>query len=81
MTTSDSAVAGITTEYLTVAEVASELRVRPDLVRKLCKSAQIKATKFGGRQGWRIHRADLDAFMGVGQQKSARPDRPRRPAK
>jgi excisionase family DNA binding protein len=80
MGAADAAVAG-DTAYLTVAEVAEILRVERDLVRRLCSSKQLKATKFGGRQGWRIARHDLDAFMGVGQQAPTRPNRPRKPAK
>lgn len=68
-------------DYLTVAEVATELRVERDLVRKLCATKQLAATKLGGRQGWRIHKDALAAFMSVGQEKAARPNRGRRPAR
>jgi excisionase family DNA binding protein len=83
VTTAAAAVTGVVpnSEYLTVAEVAEILRVRPDLVRKLCQSKQLAATKLGGRQGWRIHKDALDAFMRVGQTQPTRPNRTRRAAK
>jgi excisionase family DNA binding protein len=83
MTTATAAVKGVVPEpeYLTVAEVAEILRVERDLVRKLCKSQQLAATKFGGRQGWRIHKDALAAFMTVGETKPTRPGRTRPRAK
>lgn len=81
MTTADAAVSGITSDYLTVPEVATILRVQPDLVRRLCKSGEITATKLGGRQGWRIHRDSLAAFTSVGQTAPTRPRPARKAAK
>lgn len=69
----------IDTPYLTVAEVAAVLRCEPDYVRKLCSTKQLRGTKLGGRQGWRIHRDDLAKFMGA--TKPAAPTRDRRRAR
>jgi excisionase family DNA binding protein len=53
-------------EYLTVDEVANKMRVEPDLVRRLCSTKQLPGINLRGRQGWRIHRDDLAAFMRAG---------------
>lgn len=48
-------------EILTLDEVATEIRMSKDYVRKQCESGALVAKKLGNR--WRIIRRDLDAFM------------------
>lgn len=48
-------------DYMTVDEVAAQLRVTPKTVRRWCASGQLKASRAG--RPWRIKPADLDAFM------------------
>lgn len=47
--------------YMTADEVAAELRMSGDWVRRQCKAGVIPATKLG--REWRISPADLTAFM------------------
>lgn len=47
--------------YLTADEVAAELRISPETVRRACRAGQLKASRFG-RQ-FRITRADLEAYL------------------
>lgn len=47
--------------YLTVEEVADEIRMHPEYVTRLCAAGTLRAKKLGNR--WRIHPEDLAAFM------------------
>ena len=49
--------------YLTVEEVAEEIGMGTDWVRRQCAAGVIPAKKLG--QVWRVHRDNLDAFMGA----------------
>lgn len=66
------------TPWLLTEEVAAFLRVDREWVSRQCAKGALKATKLG--QHWRIHRDDLDAFMGQGQIQTPRPGRSRRRA-
>lgn len=48
-------------QVLTVDEVAAELRVSPQTVRKLIDNGELKAFRVGGQ--WRIKRKDLDRYI------------------
>jgi len=48
-------------DYLTPDEVAAELRISTETVRRACRSGELKASRFG-RQ-FRILRADLNAYL------------------
>ncbi len=48
-------------DVLTVDEVAAELRVSAQTVRKLIEEGQLRAFKVRGQ--WRIRRADLDRYI------------------
>ena len=48
-------------QQLTVGEVAEELRVHPETVRQWIRDGELDAFDTG--RGYRISRADLDAFM------------------
>lgn len=47
--------------YLTCAEVADVLRVRPWEVSRLCKEGKLRAVKPG--KAWLIAPADLEAYI------------------
>lgn len=49
------------TEYLTTAEVAAELRVNPETVRRWVRDGALPALPVG--RGYRIARADFDALV------------------
>lgn len=72
-----------TSPFLTTAEAAAELRATTDWVAKQCKAGHLKATKMGGRIGWRIRRTDLDIFTGAASVEAARkrPSRARKAAR
>lgn len=48
-------------DVLTVEEVAKELRVSPQTVRKLIDDGELKAFKVGFQ--WRIRRRDLEEYI------------------
>lgn len=51
-------------QYLTVREVATELRVGEETVRRWIRDGALAATQVGGRRaGLRIERADLEAYL------------------
>jgi excisionase family DNA binding protein len=49
--------------WLTADEVARELRVHIQTVRRWIKQDGLPAVLFGRRAGYRIKRSDLDAFL------------------
>jgi excisionase family DNA binding protein len=50
-------------QWLTVAEVAAALRLHRDTVRRLLRRGDLKGSFIGGRGGYRIAAADVEAFM------------------
>jgi len=50
--------------YLSVEQVAAEIGVDEEYVRRQCKAGVIRAKKLGNK--WRIHPDDLAAFMRPG---------------
>jgi excisionase family DNA binding protein len=50
-------------ELLTVAEIASELRVDPESVRRWLRDRKLAGINLGKRPGWRVRREDLDHFI------------------
>jgi len=50
-------------EWLTVAEVAATLRLHPDTIRRLLRRGVLKGSYIGGRGGYRIAAAHVEAFM------------------
>lgn len=51
------------TEWLTVADIAIFLHVRPDTVRRWIRKEKLAAKFFGGRTGYRISGVDLQEFL------------------
>jgi len=52
----------LSTEWMTVKEVADILRVHPTTVREWIRSGSLKAARFGGKD-YRIKREDYDKFV------------------
>jgi excisionase family DNA binding protein len=52
-----------TTPYLTVEDVAKELAVAPETVRRWIRNGELNALNLGGPAGYRIARAELDRFI------------------
>ena len=48
--------------YLTVAEVADQLRVDQETVRRWLRDRKLRGTNLG-RAGWRITQAELNRFL------------------
>jgi excisionase family DNA binding protein len=59
------------TPLLTVQQAAERLNVAPQLVRRLCGSGKLPASKIG--QGWRIEPTDLEAFIAGHRQQPHEP--------
>jgi excisionase family DNA binding protein len=49
--------------YLTVAEVAEQLRVYPGTVKRWLREGKLVGVQLGDRAGWRIAEEDLAAFL------------------
>ncbi len=52
-------------EMLTIRQVAAELQLHPDTIRRFIREDKLKATKVGGTS-IRIKRSDLNAFLDGG---------------
>jgi excisionase family DNA binding protein len=52
----------LSTEWITVKEVADTLRVHPTTVREWIRSGRLKAARFGGKD-YRIKREDYEKFI------------------
>jgi excisionase family DNA binding protein len=50
-------------KWYTVAEIAERLKVEDQTVRRWLKSRELVGSNFGGRTGWRIREADVNAFL------------------
>jgi excisionase family DNA binding protein len=48
-------------EWLTLVEAASELRVKPDTLRKWLGSGKARGQKLG--KAWRIHRSEIERLL------------------
>ena len=62
--------------YMTADEVADEIGMTADWVRRQCAAGVIKGKKLG--QEWRIHRDNLAAFMEAPEPAPASRQRPER---
>jgi excisionase family DNA binding protein len=50
-------------EWLTVAQVANLLQVSVMAVQGWIRRGELPAIRLGGKAGYRVRRADLDAFI------------------
>ncbi len=50
-------------QLLTVADIAGHIGAHEQTVRGWIHSGELKASRFGTRIGWRVRRADYDAFL------------------
>lgn len=53
-------------ELLTIDQVATELQLHPDTIRRFIREKKLKATRVGGRL--RIRRSELDRFLQAGEE-------------
>ena len=49
--------------FLTLAQVADELNVKPSLVQGLIRTGELRAFQVGGRGIWRIGRRDVEDYI------------------
>lgn len=56
---------------LTVDDVAKQLAVHPDTVRKWIRNRQIEAINLGGPAGYRVRQSALDRFI---RERTSTPD-------
>jgi excisionase family DNA binding protein len=49
--------------WLTVQQVCDQLQVSDQTVRRWIKAGSLAATNLGGKAGYRIREADLNAFL------------------
>jgi excisionase family DNA binding protein len=64
--------------WLTIAEFAAEMRVRPVTVRSWIAKGQLRATRAGQRK-WLVRRSELTRMLEQGEEPSATPPPPSRP--
>ena len=50
-------------EWLTVAEVATDLKVTTETVRRWLREGKLQGAILSDRGGWRVRRSEVDAFM------------------
>jgi excisionase family DNA binding protein len=55
-------------DYLTVREVAAELRIHPNTIRIWLREGFLHGFIVNDRAGWRVERSELDAFIAEAQQ-------------
>ncbi len=65
-------------ELLTVAEVATELKVKDATVRTWIRHDKLPARRLGGGKEFRVRRGDLDTMLGL-TAAPLRPPRAKRP--
>jgi excisionase family DNA binding protein len=65
--------------WLTIAEFAAEMRVRPVTVRSWVAKGQLRATRAGQRK-WLVRRSELTRMLELGDESSAPPLPPTRPS-
>jgi len=54
-------------ELLTIDEVAAELKLHPDTIRRYIRKNKLKPTRVGGT-AIRIRRSELDRFISKGEE-------------
>src|ERR1700760_3059908 len=64
--------------WLTIAEFAAEMRVRPVTVRSWIAKGQLRATRAGQRK-WLVRRSELTRMLALDDEPFAPPPPPRRP--
>jgi excisionase family DNA binding protein len=50
-------------EWYTTAEIAARLKVSEATVRAWLRSKRLRGHNFGGKMGYRVRGADLEAFL------------------
>jgi excisionase family DNA binding protein len=49
--------------WLTVAQIAEQLQVHQETVRRWLRDGRLNGKNFGGKSGYRVRQADLDTFL------------------
>jgi excisionase family DNA binding protein len=49
--------------WLTVAQIADELQVHQETVRRWLRDGRLEGKNFGGKSGYRIRQEDLEKFL------------------
>ncbi len=49
--------------WLTVNQIAERLQVHPETVRRWLRDGRLRGRNFGGKSGYRVREADLEAFL------------------
>lgn len=57
-----------TREYLTLSDVATELKMDVETIRRYARSGKLPASKLG--RGYRVKRTDLEAFLEASKHKA-----------
>lgn len=60
-------------ELLTIDQVAAELQLHPDTIRRYIRQGKLKQTKIGGT-AVRIRRSELDRFIAEGDETDDKED-------
>ena len=63
----------LTDELLKITEVAAELKIHPDTVRRYIKDGKLTPTRLGGTR-LRIRRSELNRFLAEGDQEEPKED-------
>ena len=50
-------------QWVTVEQIASALQVSEQTVRRWLRAKELPGLNLGGKAGYRVRRADLDAFI------------------
>jgi excisionase family DNA binding protein len=57
--------------WYTVEEIAKQLKVHEQTVRRWLRDGALRGRSFGGKTGWRIRESDLRAFLDAEPEKAA----------
>jgi excisionase family DNA binding protein len=58
-------------QWYTVEEIAKQLKVHEQTVRRWLRDGSLRGRSFGGKTGWRVRDRDLRAFLDVEPEKAA----------
>lgn len=50
-------------EWLTAAEVAELIRVRPETVKRWLRAGELRGSILSDSAGWRVKRSEVERFM------------------
>jgi len=70
-------------QWRTVAQVAAELQVHPESVRRWLRSGEMRGVLLSDKQGWRIEAVEARRFMAdrIGEQEVSRREHRKAPSR